>query len=103
MPSMSGTPIASQWGRSGSVSVSVPVETDHERVVECIDADSGSHAIIALHSTKRGPAVGGTRVLPYLSREEALADVLRLSRAMSYKAALAGVGFGGGKAVIIGD
>ncbi|HCF19448.1 MAG TPA: valine dehydrogenase [Rhodospirillum rubrum] len=76
---------------------------DHESVVFARDAASGLRAIIAIHSTALGPAVGGCRMWPYRSEEEALADVLRLSRAMSYKNALAGLDHGGGKAVIIGD
>ncbi len=77
--------------------------TDHEQVVECIDESAGYHGIIAIHSTALGPAAGGTRVWPYASIPEALADVLRLSRAMTYKAAAAGLDLGGGKAVIIAD
>src|SRR5207248_6468719 len=60
-------------------------------------------SIIALHSTRLGPALGGTRFLAYASEDDALADVLRLSRAMSYKNAAAGLDFGGGKAVVIAD
>ncbi|MEW6366988.1 MAG: Glu/Leu/Phe/Val dehydrogenase dimerization domain-containing protein [Acidobacteriota bacterium] len=74
-----------------------------EQVVSCRDAQSGLHAIIAIHDTTLGPAVGGTRMMPYETEQLALADVLRLSRAMTYKAAAAGLDFGGGKAVIIGD
>ncbi len=69
----------------------------------CDDPSIGYHAVIAVHSTKLGPAVGGTRVWPYASVEEALADALRLSRGMTYKAAAAGLPLGGGKSVIIGD
>lgn len=76
---------------------------DHERVVFCRDADSGLRAIIAMHSTRLGPALGGLRMWPYASTEEALGDVLRLAEAMTYKAAVAGLPLGGGKAVIIGD
>nr|PZN42950.1 MAG: valine dehydrogenase [Actinomycetota bacterium] len=75
----------------------------HEQVVFCSDERSGLYAIIAIHSTALGPSLGGTRFYPYASEEEALADVLNLSRAMSYKNALAGLDHGGGKAVIIGD
>src|ERR1700689_1940131 len=75
----------------------------HEQVVFCQDAQTGLRAIIAIYSTALGPALGGTRFYPYASEEEALADVLRLSRAMAYKNALAGLDLGGGKAVIIGD
>ena len=77
--------------------------TGHEQVVFCQDDHSGLKAIIAIHSTARGPALGGTRFHPYSSDGEALRDVLNLSRGMSYKAAMAGLDLGGGKAVIIGD
>jgi valine dehydrogenase (NAD+) len=76
---------------------------DHEQVVFCRDELSGLRAIIAIHSTALGPALGGTRFHPYPSEEDALADVLDLSRAMSYKNALAGLDHGGGKAVILAD
>jgi len=75
----------------------------HEQVVYCNDAASGLRAIIAIHSTALGPALGGTRYYPYESEDAALADVLRLSKGMTYKNALAGLDLGGGKAVIIGD
>ena len=75
----------------------------HEQVVFCREARSGLRAIIAIYSTALGPALGGTRFHPYDSEDEALADVLNLSRGMAYKNALAGLDFGGGKAVIIGD
>ncbi len=75
----------------------------HERVVSCRDASVGLRAIIAIHSTVLGPALGGVRMWPYASAEEALQDVLRLAQAMTYKAAVAGLPLGGGKAVIIGD
>lgn len=75
----------------------------HEEVVFGSDAVSGLKSIIAIHSTALGPALGGTRFYPYESEEEALEDVLRLSGAMSLKAAAAGLDLGGGKAVIIGD
>ena len=75
----------------------------HEQVVFCHDEPTGLKAIIAIHSTALGPALGGTRFYPYPSESDALADVLNLSRGMSYKAALAGLDLGGGKAVIIGD
>jgi valine dehydrogenase (NAD+) len=76
---------------------------DHEQVVFCQDQRSGLKAIIGIYSTALGPALGGTRFYPYGSEDEALADVLRLSVAMAYKNALAGLDHGGGKAVIIGD
>jgi valine dehydrogenase (NAD+) len=75
----------------------------HEQVVFCHDPDSGLRAIIAIYSTALGPALGGTRFYPYPSVDEALADVLALSKGMAYKNALAGLDHGGGKAVIIGD
>ncbi|WP_405365592.1 Glu/Leu/Phe/Val dehydrogenase dimerization domain-containing protein [Kitasatospora sp. NBC_00039] len=75
----------------------------HEQVVLCHDRSSGLKAIIAIHSTALGPALGGTRFFPYASEEAALEDALNLSRGMSYKNALAGLDLGGGKAVIIGD
>ncbi len=77
--------------------------SDHEQIVFCRDEPSGLRAIIAIHSTALGPALGGTRFHPYPSEEDALTDVLSLSRAMSYKNALAGLDHGGGKAVILGD
>ncbi|MFF4653211.1 Glu/Leu/Phe/Val dehydrogenase dimerization domain-containing protein [Streptomyces sp. NPDC001380] len=75
----------------------------HEQVVLCHDRHSGLKAVIAIHSTALGPALGGTRFYPYASEEEAVQDALNLSRGMSYKNALAGLDHGGGKAVIIGD
>ncbi len=76
---------------------------DHEQVVFCHDRDSGLKAIIAIHDTTLGPALGGCRMWPYASDDEALNDVLRLSRGMTYKAAISGLDQGGGKSVIIGD
>ncbi|MEU2155343.1 Glu/Leu/Phe/Val dehydrogenase dimerization domain-containing protein [Streptomyces sp. NPDC019396] len=75
----------------------------HEQVVLCQDRASGLKAVIAIHSTALGPALGGTRFYPYASEDEAVADALNLSRGMSYKNAMAGLDHGGGKAVIIGD
>ena len=75
----------------------------HEQVVHAHDAASGLKAVIALHSTALGPAFGGCRMWPYASSAQALTDVLRLSRAMTYKAAICGLPYGGGKAVILGD
>ncbi|MCF3122925.1 Glu/Leu/Phe/Val dehydrogenase [Streptomyces arenae] len=75
----------------------------HEQVVLCQDRASGLKAVIALHSTALGPALGGTRFYPYATEEEAVADALNLARGMSYKNAMAGLEHGGGKAVIIGD
>ncbi len=77
--------------------------TGHEQVVFCNNPDAGLRAIIAIHNTTLGPALGGVRMRPYASTDEALDDVLRLSRTMTYKNALAGLNIGGGKAVIIGD
>lgn len=76
---------------------------DHEQVVHCYDPESDLKAIIAIHNTTLGPALGGCRMWPYQTEEEALTDVLRLSRGMTYKSAVAGLNLGGGKAVIIGD
>lgn len=77
--------------------------SDHEEVVFCHDRPTGLRAVIAVHSTALGPSLGGTRFHPYASEEEALADVLNLSRGMTYKNAMAGLDHGGGKAVIWGD
>ncbi|GIF43858.1 Glu/Leu/Phe/Val family dehydrogenase [Actinoplanes xinjiangensis] len=79
-------------------------DTDgHEQVVFCQDRDTGLKAIIGIYSTALGPALGGTRFYPYETEEAALADVLKLSRGMAYKNAMAGLDLGGGKAVIWGD
>ncbi len=75
----------------------------HEQVVFCRDDEVGLKAIIAIHDTTLGPALGGCRLYPYATEADALRDVLRLSRGMTYKAAVAGLDLGGGKAVIIGD
>ena len=75
----------------------------HEQVVFCHNRDAGLKAIIAIHNTTLGPALGGVRMRPYANTDDALRDVLRLSRTMTYKNALAGLNVGGGKAVIIGD
>lgn len=76
---------------------------EHEQIVICSDPESGLKAIIAIHDTTLGPALGGTRMWNYNTEQEALKDVLRLSRGMTYKAAISGLNLGGGKAVIIGD
>src|SRR5436190_15723907 len=76
---------------------------DYEQVVYCHDRPSGLRAIIAVHSTTLGPALGGTRFYPYPSEDAALEDVLRLARGMTYKSAVAGLDLGGGKAVVLGD
>jgi len=78
-------------------------QRDHEQVVYCSDKKANLRAIIAIHNTTLGPALGGTRMWTYASDAEALSDALRLSRGMTYKAAVAGLNLGGGKAVIIGD
>ncbi|GAB4377466.1 MAG: Glu/Leu/Phe/Val dehydrogenase [Salibacteraceae bacterium] len=78
-------------------------EMGHEQIVYCTDRSTGLKAIIGIHNTVLGPALGGTRMWPYASEAEALNDVLRLSRGMTYKAAISGLNLGGGKAVIIGD
>lgn len=76
---------------------------DYEQVVFCHDRATGLRAIIAIHSTRLGPSLGGTRYHPYTSEDAAIEDVLRLSKGMTYKSAVAGLDLGGGKAVIIGD
>lgn len=76
---------------------------DHEQIVFCNDKDTGLKAIIGIHNTVLGPALGGTRMWDYATEWDALNDVLRLSRGMSFKAAITGLNLGGGKAVIIGD
>jgi valine dehydrogenase (NAD+) len=76
---------------------------EHEQVVFCNDPATGLRAIIAVHSTALGPGLGGTRFYPFASTDEAVRDVLALSRGMTYKNSLAGLDLGGGKAVIIGD
>ncbi len=76
---------------------------DHEQIVFCQDKDTGLNAIIGVHNTILGPALGGTRMYDYATEWDALNDVLRLSRGMTYKAAITGLNLGGGKAVIIGD
>lgn len=75
----------------------------HEQVVLCHDAATGLNAIIAIHNTTLGSALGGTRLWNYASHEEGIIDALRLSRGMTYKAAISGLNLGGGKAVIMGD
>ena len=78
-------------------------ERDHEQIVICHDKHSGLKAIIGIHNTTLGPSLGGCRMWTYASDYDALNDVLRLSRGMTYKAAVAGLNLGGGKAVILGD
>ena len=76
---------------------------DYEQLVICQDKTSGLKAIIAIHDTTLGPALGGTRMWTYASEEEAIEDALRLARGMTYKNAAAGLNLGGGKTVIIGN
>ncbi len=76
---------------------------NHEQVVFCSEREIGLRAIIAVHDTTLGPSLGGCRFYNYSSDDDALYDVLRLSRAMTYKASIAGLNLGGGKSVIIGD
>jgi leucine dehydrogenase len=76
---------------------------NHEQIVFCNDKDTGLKAIIGIHNTVLGPALGGTRMWQYVNEWEALNDALRLSRGMTFKSAVAGLNLGGGKAVIIGD
>ena len=78
-------------------------DMEHEQVVYCYDQPTGLKAIIAIHNTILGPSMGGTRMWNYATEEEAAIDVLRLSRGMTFKSAIAGLNIGGGKAVIIGD
>jgi leucine dehydrogenase len=85
------------------VSVFQQLDGQYEEVAFFHDPPTGLRAIVAIHSTILGPALGGTRFYPFGSEDEALRDVLRLARGMTYKAAAAGLDLGGGKAVIIGD
>lgn len=78
-------------------------EMGHEQVVFCQDPNTGLNAIIAIHNTTLGPALGGTRLWNYKNHDEAIIDALRLSRGMTYKSAISGLNLGGGKAVLIGD
>lgn len=80
----------------------IPIE-GYESVYRILDPSRGLHAIIAIHNTTLGPALGGIRIYPYATLDQALTDVLRLSKGMTYKSATAGVGLGGGKSVIIAD
>lgn len=78
-------------------------QAGYEQVVRCEDAESGLKALIAVHDTTLGPALGGLRMWPYASWDDALFDVLRLSKGMTYKSAVAETGLGGGKSVILGN
>ena len=82
---------------------SSPAFDEHEQVIFFFDRGSGLKAIVALHDTTLGPAVGGCRMWPYATEADAITDVLRLSRGMTFKAAMADLPYGGGKTVIIGD
>ena len=93
--------VAPSSGLDSNVFTSM-VDSDYEQIMYCQHRASGLRAIIAIHNTTLGPALGGIRMRPYLSEQEALVDVIRLSRAMTYKSALAGLDLGGGKAVIVG-
>jgi valine dehydrogenase (NAD+) len=97
-PSAAATPSS-----DGAAHPAARPHVDHEQVVHCYDRVTGLRAIIGIHNTALGPGLGGTRFYPYESEEAALEDVLRLSRGMSYKNAVAGLPLGGGKAVILGD
>src|SRR3954451_11508088 len=79
-----------------------PDHADHEKLLFAYDAESGLKALVAVHSSALGPAFGGCRMYPYADEAQALADVLRLSRGMTYKAAICGLPYGGGKSVILG-
>ena len=111
---IANTPVVAPHGHDGRGAGAVDAKTamnsgrqrdlsDHERVASYQDPATGLRAIIAIHKTTLGPALGGLRMWPYASHEDALFDVLRLARGMTYKSAAAGLDFGGGKAVIIGD
>ena len=78
-------------------------EMGHEEIAMGSDPESGYRGIVAIHSTRLGPALGGTRFWSYATDDEAIVDALRLSRGMTYKNAVAGLNLGGGKSVIIGD
>lgn len=85
------------------VYIEKPNKNDFEEIIYCNDKETGLKAIIALHDTTLGPGTGGCRFYPYQSEEDALNDVLRLARGMTYKSAISGLSFGGGKSIIIGD
>ena len=88
---------------SSNLTIGQMAKMGHEQLVFCVDQETGLKAIIAIHDTTLGPALGGTRMWNYQDESEALNDVLRLSRGMTYKASISGLKLGGGKAVIIGD
>lgn len=93
---------ASETVKEGSIFGQI-TQMDHEQLVICHDEATGLKALIGIHNTTLGSALGGTRMWPYATEEEAITDVLRLSRGMTFKNALAGLNLGGGKAVIIGN
>ncbi|WP_246660461.1 Glu/Leu/Phe/Val dehydrogenase dimerization domain-containing protein [Nitratireductor sp. XY-223] len=98
--------ITSKSKEAGSMNMSGfdhPEFDGHEKIVFGHDARTGLYTVIAIHDTRLGPALGGCRMWPYQNTEEALTDALRLSRGMTYKNAMAGLDYGGGKAVIIAD
>jgi glutamate dehydrogenase/leucine dehydrogenase len=99
------TPVSSQTAEAERATDALegPATAEHEDVLVVRREDSGLHAILAIHSTRLGPSLGGARFYPYADFDAALHDVLRLSRGMTAKAALAGLDQGGGKSVIIGD
>ena len=99
----SSSPIATSDQGIAAVEITEIQVDGYERVARCRDDASGLHALIAVHDTTLGPALGGMRMLPYVSEDEAMFDVLRLSKGMTYKSAVAETGLGGGKSVIIGD
>lgn len=90
-------------GKKTSLKMEEKSVEGYERVIHVTDSSCGLNAFICIHNTVLGPALGGTRIFPYASEEKALEDGLRLARGMTYKAAVCGVGFGGGKSVIIAD
>jgi leucine dehydrogenase len=102
MKTLEATPTAKMQQNTNSIFEKVS-QMGHEQVVFCHDAETGLKAIIGVHNTILGPALGGTRMWHYASEAEALNDVLRLSRGMTFKNSIAGLNLGGGKAVIIGD
>jgi leucine dehydrogenase len=95
--------VLQEKGLSGDPVISLMSVNNHEQVLFCNDNATGLKAIIAIHNTVLGPSLGGTRMWNYTNEMEALNDVLRLSRGMTYKSSVAGLNLGGGKAVIIGD
>src|SRR5690606_18722703 len=84
-------------------SLKLMTQFGHQQLVFCNDQATGLQAVIAIHDTTLGPAIGGVRMRRYATTDEAIDDVLRLSRGMTYKTAVAGVNLGGGNAAIIGD